>query len=313
MALRRVQFYSEQVFAITPALIPARLRQSSGRSITWSVDQVISELTRTPDNSRHVDAPKCPESIYGYDTNRLREYIDTLKALAAAQTETYFRRGRSHTRAIKTTTPILLSAVASYPEPEMKDTDERRRWVALVVEAAKGRWGKRFRCAVAHSDESFYHLHLLVDNVGSSVKCLHMAHAAAVVETNTKAKGAAYRQGGRAVQDWYFKNVGEAMGWARGAPKPQRGRISRPAALSARQEKLEAEEVRLAEIKAKLSEITKIQNEEFELMKKGFLEIREHQVNLAIEKMEFIAERELFEIQKQKRPKGLFGMCYKKY
>lgn len=303
MANRKIQFYSEQVFAITPVSIPARLRQSSGKSVTWSADQIILELIRTPENTRHVSDPTPPTSVCGYGVERLREYIDTLKKLAASKVETYFRRGREHVRAVRATTPILLSAVASYPEPTMEDTEARRKWVALVIDAAKARWGRRFRCAVAHSDEGFYHLHLLVDNVGESVKPLHMAHAAAAAETDTKAKGAAYRAGGRAIQDWYFKAVGEVMGWARGAPKPQPGRISRPAALSARQAKLEAEEVRLAKI-------AKIQDEEFEALKRGFLEIREHQVDLVIEKMQLQAERDLFEVQKQKRPKGLFGMGF---
>jgi hypothetical protein len=244
MANRKIQFYSEQVFAITPVSIPARLRQTSGKSVTWSADQVIAELIRTPENSRHVSEPTPPQAVYGFAIERLLEYIDTLKSLAASKVETYFRRGREHVRAVRATTPILLSAVASYPEPIMEDTEARRKWVALVIEAANARWGKKFRCAVGHSDEGFYHLHLLVDNVGESVKPLHMAHAAAAAEASTKAKGAAYRAGGRALQDWYFKAVGEVMGWARGAPKPQPGRISRPAALSARQAKLEAEEVR---------------------------------------------------------------------
>lgn len=238
---KRTSFYSERVYSVQAVAISARMRKSAGESGRWSIDQVIGEVLRVKGHCNHVPDPKAPVSVFGFPTNRLQEYGEKLQFLSSNQTEPYFRKGRAHVRRIKKTTPTLLSAVASYPEPDGKDTEKRRRWVGLVVEAAQARWGKRLRSVVAHEDEAFYHLHLLVDNVGGSVKQLHMGFAAADAEPDRSKKGEAYRRGCRAALDWYQTHVADAMGWIRKGPSP-RPRLGRARATAMRQAAVEAAE-----------------------------------------------------------------------
>jgi hypothetical protein len=230
---QRFQFYNEKVYAQTS-------------TTSWTVKDIVAEIIRKPGNSRHVDEPKDPICVYGYTVDELKTYAKCLAILADRQRETYTRRGVEHERAVKKSTPILLVAVASYPEPDMNDTPARQRWVDLVVQAAAARWKRRLRSIIAHADESHFHLHIIVDNVGQSAKTtLHAGHAAAARENDKEKKGEAYRSGCREAQDWYHVNVGQKMGWLRGGDETAKpGRPPRPVALRKRQaeiERLEAE------------------------------------------------------------------------
>ncbi|MDP3627239.1 MAG: hypothetical protein Q8S12_11620 [Hydrogenophaga sp.] len=244
----RAQFYSERVFARASRPIDARLRKDPSGSRTWTTRDIVAEILRDDGHFSHVGSDaQPPVPIYGYAPERLHEYIDALEVLASRQVETYTRRGKTHTRAMKSTTPILLAAVASYPEPSMEDTAERRRWIELVVQASKARFGKRLRSIVGHLDENYFHLHLLADNVGAPVGGLgglHMGHAAAAAEPVKSLKGEAYRRGCSAVQDWYSEHVAKPMGWARMSPAP-RPRVGRAKALRERQAEIEAMEADL--------------------------------------------------------------------
>jgi hypothetical protein len=245
----RTQFYSERIFARASRTIPLRLRKDKSESRTWTARDIVSEILRDDGHSSHLGSERmAPVAIYGYAIERLHEYIDALETLASKQVETYERRGKKHERAMRSTTPILLSAVASYPEPDMEDTAARRRWIDLVVSAAKARWGKRLRSVVGHVDENYFHLHLLSDNVGAPVRGLHMGHAAAAAEPVKSLKGEAYRRGcSKGAQDWYHATVAGPLGWTRLSPSP-RARVGRAKALRDRQAKLEAAE---ADLKAR--------------------------------------------------------------
>lgn len=246
MPIQRIQFFSERIYAKSSRPIEARLRKAVTESRTWTAREIISEIVRDADHCKHVglDAQP-PVSIYGYEPERLHEYVTALETLAGRHTESYTRRGKQHERAMKKTTPILLAAVASYPEPSVVDTPERRRWVDLVVSAARARWGKRLRSVIGHVDETYFHLHILADNAGKPVRSMHMGHAAAAEEPVKSLKGEAYRRGCSAgIQDWYHANVASLMGWSRMSPTP-RPRKGRAKALRERQAELEALELDL--------------------------------------------------------------------
>jgi hypothetical protein len=241
----RTQFYSERIYARASRPVEARLRKAAAESRTWTAREIVAEILRDSGHSAHIGSKaKSPVSIYGYAPQRLHDYVDALETLASRQTESYVRRGKQHERVMKSTTPILLAAVASYPEPNMEDTPERRQWIGLVIEAAKARWGKRLRSVIAHVDETFFHVHILADNAGRPVKGMHMGHAAAAAEPVTSRKGEAYRLGCTAVQDWYSKHIAGPLGWARMSPTP-RYRVGRAEALRRRQAELENLEVDL--------------------------------------------------------------------
>jgi hypothetical protein len=251
----RFQFYSERVFARASRPIPERLRKDKSESHTWTARDIVAEINRDAGHCAHVGSEvQPPVPIYGYPPERLHEYIDALETLASRQVETYTRKGKQHTRAMKTTTPILLAAVASYPEPSMEDTAERRRWIELVVNFAKMRFKKKLSSIVLHLDEGFAHLHLLCHNGGAPVaglRGLHMGHAAAAAEPVKSLRGEAYRRGCSDALDLFHLHVGSAMKWKRMSPSP-RPRLGRAKAMRERQAEIEAME---ADLKARAQRV----------------------------------------------------------
>jgi hypothetical protein len=168
---------------------------------------------------------------------------------ADTQTEKYIRRGKVHSRKVRDTTPIFLAATASYPDLLLEETEERKRWQRLVIDAARERWQDKVLAILGHDDEPHYHLHILVHNFGASVKPLHFGHASArglVGPIDDMGAGEAYREGCRAAQDWFHNLVGKAMGWQRNSSAP-RPRISRPHALALRELALADKEAELLE------------------------------------------------------------------
>lgn len=148
----------------------------------------------------------------------------------------------------------------------MHATEERERWQRRVVRAAQSRWGHRLRSVVAHTDETYYHLHLWVDDDGRPVKRFHAGHGAVLEQpagTPRKQLAEAYRAGCRFALDWYHHWVGSVMGWARSmSPRP---RLSRGAAARRRQQELEAREelvqAQLAKNKRELAAIREADEE----------------------------------------------------
>ena len=259
----RAQFWSEAVYSKAGSVIPRRLRKGN-EAMKWSISKIVGELLREPDDCRHVTQPiKQPEHIWGLPPAELRNRERQLYEGAGKVSETYTRRGRTHGRRQKSTTPILLMAVASYPVPNMIRTDERDRWVGLVIEYAKSLWDEAFKGAYAHVDEAFYHLHLWVDDDGKPVKPLHAGHTRALSAADEgkdrKGQARAYKLGCVEAQDMYHVAVGKPMGWARKSLTP-RPRLSRPAAMRHRQEQLEQVEERLIVVgKKQLAEKTELE------------------------------------------------------
>lgn len=251
----RAQFYSERVFARASRPIDARLRKDPSESRTWTTRDIVAEILRDDGHFSHVGSDaQPPVPIYGYAPERLHEYIDALEVLASRQVETYTRRGKTHTRAMKSTTPILLAAVASYPEPSMENTPELGKWIGLVVEFAKMRFKKKLSSIVLHLDEGFAHLHILCQNGGAPVgglNGLHMGHAAAAAEPVKSLRGEAYRSGCSAALDLFHASVSAHMGWARMSTAP-RPRVGRAKALRERQAELESME---ADLKARAQRV----------------------------------------------------------
>lgn len=242
----RFPFWSEAVYSRAGAVIPRRLRKGN-EAEKWSVHSVVGELLRELGYCRHVPNTQPPLHVWGLAPEALREREQQLYQAAANITKPYRRKdGAVFQRGQPSSEPILLLAVASWPEPSMNLTPERDRWQRRVIRTALSRWGSRLRGVYAHVDETFYHLHLWVDDDGQPVKWLHSGHGAVLEllssqpDASRKEQAAAYKAGGRKSQDWYHHFVGRTMGWTRSlAPRP---RLSRGAAARRRQQELEERE-----------------------------------------------------------------------
>lgn len=246
MTPARTQFWSESVFSKAGSTIPARLRKGN-EAKKWPVGDVVGELLRESGHCRHVINPQPPVHVWGLEPEKLREREQELYAGASKITKPYkMKDGRVFQRGQPASEPILLVAVASWPEPTMQPSPKRERWQRRVVRLAQSRWGDRLRGVYAHVDETFYHLHLWVDDDGRPVKALHAGHGYVqqLLEEKPEAsraeRGDAYKRGSSHVQDWFHHWVGRMMGWSRSlAPRP---RLSRAAAARRRQQELEERE-----------------------------------------------------------------------
>lgn len=194
--------------------------KASNPKKVWDIDHIINEICRTPENSHHVPDPQKPVSVYGLEVEQLVAFAHHLKERAAAMTESYTVLGVTRRRKQSSIKPILMVGIASYPEPEMRDTAERRRWINLVVEALKARVeanSGRLVSVILHLDEAFAHLHCICvgSTIGSLVRSLHWGFLASDSEPVKSKKGEAYRAGCERIQDWFFESVGSKMGWLR--------------------------------------------------------------------------------------------------
>ena len=256
VAPSRFVFIRQMVAAPVRVKIPIRLRKGGKRTHTWSVADWINEFIRVPLNSHHVPAPLIPGWVFGIGIDDLQAYCKDLLSKAAAQTEVYVRRGKTHIRRQKKTQPVMMCVVVSYPDLTLEDTPERRRWLALTTQMMIDLYGEHLRFSLSHSDESMFHAHYSIDVNGESVRRLHSGFAAADAERVKSKKGQAYRAGCQKFIDDYWKRVGDPMGWLRMSPTP-RPRLSRSQAQRNRQFQLETEAAELRKRNAELEQVAK--------------------------------------------------------
>jgi hypothetical protein len=252
----RFVFIRQMLAAPVGVKIPARFRKGSKQTHAWNAAQWINEFIRTPANSHHVTVKLIPESVFGFAIAELPAYCDDLLKKAAAQTTEYQRRGKEHVRKQKVSQPILLCVVTSWPEPNMLDTDERKKWLALTTATMRAWYGDNLKVGIAHSDEAFFHVHWLVDLGGLPVRQLHAGHAAAESEPVKSKKGEAYRTGTRNIVSEFWESVGKPLNLQRMSPTP-RPRLSRSQAQRNRQLQLEIEAIELRKRNAALELMAK--------------------------------------------------------
>ena len=255
MTQPRHPMYSEKGVAPVASVIPPHAYNPSGFGQTVTLDFIIGEMRREPGYCDHVEHPQPPIHVYGIRPEDLREFERDIVEASKTEYEIYTRRGKTHKRVQKATTPIVLAAVASWPEPEMVSTPERERWVRRIVRICKQRFGRDLISIVAHQDESFLHCHVL----GKSVKPLMVIHrhVADFLHANPQATrkqlGDAAKEGGRILQKWYSTWAGVPFGHY---PKPQpRDRMARSVALRERQLAIEKAENDLAARKRQAADL----------------------------------------------------------
>lgn len=249
-------FCSEKCYAIEPSAIPRHVYNPGGETHTPSLDFIIGELNRENSKyTKHIANPIPPTPIYGLHPSRLRELEAEIVEGAKHETETYTRRGKTHTRAQRKTTPILLVMIAHWPEPGMSPTPKRDRWVRRVVRMARSRFGSMLKCVLAHVDEQAYHLHLVVADGGKPIKKYIGGHdwANDLLARNPKATrkelAQEFRAGMSAVQVWFHGWAGAQFGHVR-SPTPRKRMPKREALIGQKKKLDEAEETLATQKKA---------------------------------------------------------------
>ncbi len=263
-------FCSEKCYAIEPSAIPRHAYNPGGERETPSLDYIFGEMIREdPKYTKHIDKPIKPTRIHGLAPERLRELEAELIEGASRETETYTRRGKTHTRAQRKTTPILLVMIAHWPEPGgMEPTPKRERWVRRVVRLAKSRFGSMLKCVLAHTDESAHHLHIVVANGGKPMKPNSAGHnwAMDLLARNPKATRkelmAEHRAGLSAMQQWFHRWAGETFGHIRS--QTPRKRMPKREALIGQKKMLDDAEEKLAAHKKAIAAALRERKEKLE-------------------------------------------------
>jgi hypothetical protein len=183
----------------------------------WTVRQVVHEAYRVNGAHPHVIAPDA-RVIYGE--------TDPARVIAEAEAITAAARDASGHRA-RRTTPVLLSAVASHPEdPRSTDPEtvaRRERWKQRVLDAWQRWWGDQLRAVIEHLDEARHHLHGLIlaplergrIAMGAIFPAVAARNEARALGLNKPLQDRAYRNGLRAMQDLFWRDVSLPEGHAR--------------------------------------------------------------------------------------------------
>ncbi|WP_433848819.1 hypothetical protein [Brucella pseudogrignonensis] len=214
--------------------------RSGGRSGKLTVTEIISEARRSPEASLHVENPKSPIPVYGFDFDELMSRHDTL----IEQAQETLANGK--TRAVRKDTCSLFTCVLSHPatpddcrnDPDVKSAVESWakdsvKWLRRDLEARGG----TLETVVMHIDETHVHLHAYGLHSSGHADRLHPGKKAkkaaveAAIENGQEKKAAnaigdkAYVETMRAWQDSYSIDVGLAHGLTRLGPA--RRRLSR--------------------------------------------------------------------------------------
>jgi hypothetical protein len=217
------QFFREECFSRVRAQgapstrtgKPARSRRPPGR---LSAMDIIAEAARYAGATPHVAAPQPPRVLYGLGPDDLQVWYARLCVLADAQRTPVGNRLRKQ----RVDTPILLGAVASFPQPANESNCAYVEWRDRTLAFFRQRYGANLVCVLEHVDEAHGHLHALVANQGASVKPLHAGHAAAMKLTGPKPRSQAYKAAERGLQDEFHVQVAGPCGLARVGPRRRR-------------------------------------------------------------------------------------------
>lgn len=254
-----------------------------------SVDQVLGELTRDPEFSKHVENPEPVMILDGISPQQLRAEHDAMIERAATEVRI---KGEIKMRAIRKDRHTLITAVVSYPltwEEIGNDPKEQaalKEWQDANVAFFKDHFGEHYRAAYGHTDEARPHLHIygLPEGIkGIDAALLHPGKAAKKAEEDQrKAEGDApravvaagnkvFRATMREWQDTYHQQVGEPCGLLRVGPKRQRlsraqYQLEKNLARQRSKSELEAQRLKLLEIaRAGLAEAEVVREDRIQL------------------------------------------------
>lgn len=222
----RTQFVREEIFAIAANRRPPT-KSGRPREPKASARAVIGEAIREgPEFCRHVLHPQPPRPLWGKRPDELLAWYVGLVEAAKLNTEELTSKGRVFTRRQRSTVPILLASVASFPGPPDDMNRDYRRWRLHVVAWAKRRYGNRLVSVIEHVDERHGHIHIIAANPnGTPARLIHAGYAAVA---KAKAAGAVsstlgevYRGGCRELQDDFWRRVGRKCCLDRISAEPQ--------------------------------------------------------------------------------------------
>lgn len=276
-----------------------------------SVSQVLGELARNPEFSRHLESPKPPELVDGLSPFDLMQQHDLMIQNAKVEVRV---KGKVKHRAVRKDRHTLMTVVASYPIPweRIKDNPEEmkdlRSWEGKNIAFFKQMFGKQYQSTVRHTDEEFPHLHIfaLPELVpGIDATALHPGkRAKQKAEELARKEGLSAREAVaignkelkrnmRKFQDIYYTHVGEPCGLLRLGPKRQRltrkvyqaqkhaARLRSESVLEVKRENLERDREQLEAEKRQVSEQKTDLSYVHDYIKSKYIEIEEREAQVS--------------------------------
>lgn len=125
---------------------------SSNDNKYQSARNMAAEADRFALACPHIDHLRQPVRLYGCSAN---EVVDEAEVVFKTATDKIGRKIRKDAN-------IVLAGVTSYPTPisELSPNDENlKKWIRLNLVFFRGKYGKRFKSAIAHIDEKYFHIH----------------------------------------------------------------------------------------------------------------------------------------------------------
>ena len=199
-----------------------------GKASANSVQDIINEVTRKPDDCKHVEKPQPPILLFGVDPLKLPALCENY---ATSMSSNFIRKNRktgfdeSVSRKMRADGLTMIGGVFSAPAemPVGLWPDYR----SLMIETLNHEFGNRLKSVVEHFDEEYRHCHFyVVPNHGEHFDTVHPGkRAAALMDQAGELKGkqnAAYIAAMRQWQDDYWEKVSSKFALARIGPKRQR-------------------------------------------------------------------------------------------
>lgn len=231
MSGQNAQFVREEIFAISPVPRPNNARTGEVQAAKATGRSIIGEILReAPKYYRHLTAlgikPIPPRHLSGLKPADLLDWYTNLLEAAGKINVESTRLGKPYRRRQRSTVPIMLAAVASYPAPPDDHDPRYRQWRSQVVAWAERHYGSNLVGVYEHLDEAHGHVHCLAAHPdGRPVRSLHSGWAAVAKATaNGTAKkelGQVYRSAMKDFQDEFFDCVGRECGLDRLSPAPK--------------------------------------------------------------------------------------------
>jgi len=210
-----------------------------------SVNEILDETERVPENCPHVIAPQRPKVIAGMSPADLRRNIDDIIKSRKIEGKRA-PRGDIH---------VLAAAVYSWPETvQYHDHDRLDKFIEDTLKFHREHIGE-IDSAVLHMDEEYPHIHVyIVDPDARRLSPGWVAKREAESKgENSATQNQRYKEAMVGFQDKYYEEVGMLNGLARIGPKRQRltrreFRESKPARLAA------ADDLRAAQERALIAQ-----------------------------------------------------------
>lgn len=273
------------------SMVESQSRSSAkGKSSAFNV---MAEITHAEPYNKHLDAPQPPICHFGSGPTPddiLTYFRDLRRKTKKEQEIREMADGSTYKTKQRSSTVVLITALASYPgSPDQ--TDQRYLdWKELTISFAKIKYGDKLRGIYEHIDEPHGHLHIIIDNDGKPAKHLLTGEKAfnEAMAAGLSKKEAAEAKSAANVKllDDYFEAVGKPLGMDRKSDNPKK---SIPW-IAAKSKQLKEVEVVQEKERVKIKAEKKVQHEKWEDI--ALRSVRLAEKNKVLEDKETALQRE---------------------